>query len=63
MDIQQLFFDFSVPCPSNIPNCEKLREDYKSEYEDLKKSPGCTSCMERNLRNKYIMFILSLTTK
>jgi len=62
MDIQQQFFDFDQPCPPEIPNCIKLREDFKTELSDVQKTQNCTSCMERNLRNKYIMFILSLTT-
>jgi hypothetical protein len=57
----QQFFDFDNPCPPEIINCAKLREDYKSELDKLRRSEGCTSCMERSLRNKYIMYIMSLT--
>jgi hypothetical protein len=61
MDIQQKFFDFTQLCPKEIPNCEKLRIDYNNEIEELKKSASCSGCVERNIRNKYLIFISSLT--
>lgn len=61
MDIQQQFFDFEQVCPEGIPNCNNLRVQYIEELNDLKSKGGCTSCTERNLRNKYIMFIMSIT--
>lgn len=62
MELQQQFFDFELPCPEEIPNCNNLRKQYTEELSTLKSSGGCTSCLERNLRNKYIMFILSTTS-
>lgn len=62
MELQQQFFEFDLPCPVEIPNCTRLREQYVEEFNTLKKSGGCSSCLERNLRNKYIMFIMSTST-
>jgi len=59
MELQQQFFDFELPCPEEIPHCSNLRIQFAEELSTLKSSGGCTSCLERNLRNKYIMFILS----
>jgi hypothetical protein len=55
------FFIKEIPCPESIPNCGNLREEYFSELEKYKQNGGCSSCIERSLRNKYITFILSTT--
>ena len=57
------FFIKEKPCPEGINNCEKLREEYFKELDALKQQGGCNSCIERSLRNKYITFISSSTTK
>lgn len=61
MDYQQLFFNISEPCPAAIPNCENLRKEYLNELNELKTRGGCTACMEDNLKQKYVMFIMAVT--
>lgn len=55
------FFNLDLPCPPSILNCQKLREQYMKEKEDLMIRGGCGGCLERSLRNKYITLILALT--
>ena len=62
-DIQLKFFDLAQPCPDNIINCESVREQYKNELEQLRSRGGCGGCMERSLRNKYIVLVNSLLKK
>ena len=50
----QVFFDNNIPCPPYINNCEALREEFKREYDASKQRQGCSSCMERSLRNRFI---------
>ena len=50
----QIFFDNNIPCPSYIKNCEGLREEFRKELEGLRQRPGCSSCMERGLRHRFI---------
>ena len=47
------FFDFSQPCPAEIPNCEHVRRQYTIEAEQLKAAPGCWGCKEKSLKSKY----------
>lgn len=61
MELQHLFFDSEQPCPPMIPNCENLRKEFLRERDELRSKSGCTSCMENNLKNKYLMFIMALT--
>jgi hypothetical protein len=60
MDIKSIlsFFDANSPCPENIGNCEKLREQY---VEELNKSRdmSCKQCIDLQLRDKYLKLILS----
>jgi hypothetical protein len=59
-DILQNFFDLEKPCPEQIKNCADIREQYKGELEALRMRGGCGGCMERSLRNKYIVLTSSL---
>ena len=58
-DPQAIFFDFEKPCPDYIPNCEKLREEYKKELETYLSQGYCGGCVERSIKNKYTTFVLS----
>lgn len=55
MDKILQFFDLARPCPGEISDCEQLRREYVREYEEMKKRGGCGQCMERNLRNNWIV--------
>jgi len=54
------FFDFSQPCPQNIQNCEMVRGEYARELDEMRKRGGCGSCIERNLRQQYIVKLQNL---
>lgn len=56
-ELQAKFFDMDQPCPSEIPDCERLRNDYNTELNKYKEQGICTGCIERNLRGKYLTFI------
>ena len=58
-EIPHKFFDFSQPCPEEVKDCESLREQYKTEMENLKSQGICGGCAERGLRNKYIAVVLT----
>jgi len=56
MDLLQ-FFEVNLPCPDIIPDCDNLRLQYVTEVNELKKRGMCSGCVERNVRNKYIIII------
>lgn len=47
------FFDFSKPCPQEIPFCNQIRLKYQSELNGLN-TTGCTSCQRNSLKAKYM---------
>lgn len=49
------FFNAALPCPVEIPECDRLRAEFFSDLDDLKRRGGCTKCGENNLKNKYIL--------
>ena len=64
MEEDQLnFFNLDLPCPGSIINCEKAREQYKNEREELIRRGGCGGCLERALKSKYIAIITALMKK
>jgi hypothetical protein len=60
-EIQAKFFDTEQPCPPEIPDCIRLREEYLTELNKYKEQGLCTGCIERNLKYKYTTFILATT--
>lgn len=60
MDTIMQFFDLVRQCPAEIANCEQLRRDYVNEHDDMKRKGGCGQCMERNLKNNWIVRLQSL---
>lgn len=60
-ELQAKFFNLDQPCPEEIPDCQKLRDDYNMELKKYKDQGMCSGCIERSLRNKYITFILATT--
>lgn len=54
------FFNNSLPCPSEIPNCEGLRIEYADQLNALKRSGGCNSCAENKFKNQYIIKLQEL---
>jgi len=49
------FFDHNLPCPSEIPDCEKRRVEYTEKLDALKRSGGCTKCAENRIKNEFIL--------
>lgn len=47
------FFDDAKPCPSDIPNCEQLRAQYKQELSEINPKT-CKPCALNSLRAKFI---------
>jgi len=47
------FFDFSKPCPSEVPFCSQMRSKYQSDLSKLS-STGCSSCQRNSLKAKYM---------
>lgn len=52
-EIARKFFITTEPCPQEIPDCENLRQEYLTTLDSLKRSGGCNSCAERNLKNTF----------
>lgn len=50
------FFDFNTPCPKEIKNCSKLRQNFTTELTYLT-AGMCTNCDYRRLKNLYIAII------
>ena len=47
------FFDFSKPCPSEVPFCGQLRDKYQKELNTVSSS-GCSKCQKNNVKAKYM---------
>ena len=60
MDIQSIlsFFDTDSPCPADIRNCDKLKEQYMQELAKSR-DMSCKQCVNLQLRDKYLKLILS----
>lgn len=59
-EITRRFFENTVPCPEQVPDCQNLRLEYNQTLEGLKRNGGCSSCQERNLKNTFIAKIAAL---
>lgn len=57
------FFNFSMPCPSEFPNCEALRVEYIDGLEALKRQGGCGKCAENKHKNNFIIKLQNLQSK
>jgi hypothetical protein len=49
------FFNPVLPCPVEIPECDRLRVEFLNELDELKRRGGCSKCAENNIKNKYII--------
>ena len=54
------FFDLARPCPDEITDCNKHRAEYIRELNELKMRGGCSPCIEKSLKNRYITFLQPL---
>lgn len=54
------FFNANLSCPPEIPECDRLRAEFFTDLDDLKRKGGCTKCGENNLKNKYILKLQQL---
>lgn len=66
-EIIDAFFDFSKPCPKEIPFCDNVRKAYIEEVDKASQS-GCSQCAKNNIKAKYLQAIWkeavsSLTSK
>lgn len=51
------FFLMEQPCPSEVQNCQSLRNNYIVANNNLKKQGGCYPCNHNNLRTSTIQLI------
>jgi len=51
------FFQMDQPCPSQIKNCQNLRNSYVQSNTTLKRQGGCYPCAHNNLRTQTIQNI------
>jgi len=51
------FFDEKKPCPPDIENCNKLREEYFVEVANARDA-GCAECQIMAVRDKYVKILL-----
>ena len=58
----QEFFNLDLPCPKEVPMCEKVREAYKAEL-DMPENQGCSECRKNNIKGKYLEAIWKEVTK
>lgn len=52
-EITSNFFNTSLPCPNEIPDCQNLRQEYLQTLDSLKRRGVCSSCAERTLKNNF----------
>jgi hypothetical protein len=57
------FFNLDLPCPDEIPDCQHLRNKYVEELGRVKARGGCGSCMERKLKNDFILRLQEILIK
>lgn len=57
------FFNYNLPCPLEIPECEHLRNQYSSQLAQLKAKGGCGGCIERNFKNQFILRLQEIIKK
>jgi len=62
-DITSKFFNTLVDCPSEIPNCEQLRQEYVRTLDGMKVKGACSSCAERSLRNNFLSKLKEILKK
>lgn len=51
------FFQMDQPCPSEIKDCQSLRNNYIQSNNALKNRPGCYPCNHNNLRTNTVQLI------
>lgn len=49
------FFDLNLPCPDVFPDCQHLRNQYAEQLGIARSRGGCGSCIERRLKNDFIL--------
>jgi len=53
--IVEEFFNLELPCPSEVPMCEKIRDAYRKELKKLETNPsGCSQCQKNSLKGKFL---------
>lgn len=57
------FFNFNLPCPKEIPNCEEYRKEYYSKVKFVESLGVCTPCEVTNIKNYYIILFKELLGK
>lgn len=57
------FFDYNLPCPGEIPDCEHLRNKYSEELAKVRSRGGCGSCIERRLKNDFTLRLQEIMKK
>jgi hypothetical protein len=62
-DIASKFFNTLTDCPSEIPNCEQLREEYVISLDAMKVRGACSACAERSLRNNFLSRLKTILQK
>ena len=49
------FFNLDLPCPKEVPMCEKVRAAYKEELDKLMSDPqGCSQCAKNGLKSRFM---------
>jgi hypothetical protein len=51
-------FEDDKPCPSEIEDCDKLREQYKKDISAVNPKT-CKPCVINSIKNKYLNIIAS----
>ena len=51
------FFLMEQPCPSEVQNCQSLRNNYIVANNNLKKQGGCYPCNHNKLRTSTIQLL------
>jgi hypothetical protein len=58
-NIAENFFNFAMPCPKEIEECDKHRKDYLKKIKFVQSLNLCTPCEVTNIKNYYIMLFKS----
>lgn len=50
------FFDLKQPCPSKIPNCQQLRDQYQKDIQTARDAK-CIPCAETRIKVAYMEIV------
>jgi len=55
--VVETFFRYDAPCPSEIPNCQDIRNKFQQEMSEARLRDKCNGCSAASVKSKYTEII------